>query len=60
MFYKEDIVIEGCVTEKLYRNIMTYVQALLKDFSPILRLTAAGEDLTLFVDADDAVLQTLQ
>lgn len=34
MFYKEDIVIEGCVTEKLYRNIMTYVQALLKDFSP--------------------------
>lgn len=34
MFYKEDIVIEGCVSEKLYRNIMMYVQALLKDFSP--------------------------
>ena len=30
------------------------------DAGHILRLTAAGEDLTLFVDADDAVLQTLQ
>lgn len=34
MYYKEDIVIEGCLTEKLYRNVMLYVQALLKDFSP--------------------------
>lgn len=33
MYYKEDIVIEGYLTEKLYRNIMLYVQALLKDFS---------------------------
>ena len=30
------------------------------DAGHILRLTAAGEDLALFVDADDAVLQTLQ
>ena len=30
------------------------------DAGHILCLTAAGEDLTLFVDADDAVLQTLQ
>lgn len=33
MYYKEDIIIDGCVTAKLYRNIMSYVQALLKDFS---------------------------
>lgn len=46
MFYKEDIVIEGCVTEKLYRNIMTYVQALLKDFS--LELTSVDVKINGF------------
>ena len=33
MYYKEDIHIHGCVSKKLYKNVMNYLQRILCDFS---------------------------
>ena len=33
MYYKQDIHIHGCVSKKLYKNVMTYLQRILCDFS---------------------------
>ena len=33
MYYKQDIHIHGCVSKKLYKNMMSYVQRILCDFS---------------------------
>lgn len=33
MYYKEDVHIHGCVSKKLYKNVMNYLQRILCDFS---------------------------
>ena len=33
MYYKHDLYIHGCVSKRLYRNIMNYLQRILCDFS---------------------------
>ena len=33
MYYKEDLHIHGCVSKKLYKNVMHYLQRILCDFS---------------------------
>ena len=33
MYYKEDIHIHGCVSKRLYKNVMNYLQRILCDFS---------------------------
>ena len=34
MYYKEDLHIHGCVSKRLYKNVMNYVQRILCDYSP--------------------------
>lgn len=33
MYHKQDLYIRGCVSKRLYKNIMTYIQTILCDFS---------------------------
>lgn len=33
MYYKQDLHIHGCVSKKLYKNMMNYLQRILCDFS---------------------------
>lgn len=56
MFYKEEIVIKGAVSKKLYKNINPYVQAVLTSYSEALsKITIAADSLIVPTQRNNVV-----
>lgn len=61
MFYKEEIVIKGAVSKKLYKNINPYVQAVLTSYSEALsKITIAADSLIVPTQRNNVVATGFQ
>ncbi len=58
MFYKEDLHIHGCVSKKLYKNVMNYLQRILCDFSDDLSRIDVQVDGFKIADGEPNIIGT--
>ena len=58
MFYKEDLHIHGCISKKLYKNVMNYLQRILCDFSDDLSRIDVQVDGFKIADGEQNIIGT--
>lgn len=58
MYHKEDVHIHGCVSKRLYKNVMNYVQRILCDYSPKLSRINVTVDGFKAADGDPYTIGT--